>query len=364
MKTRGIVAIAAITGFALISQSCLREENLNQAFKTHEPVDISDGLILSDPASENVNGDALTEVYLDLHDDAQFWQFRSLLVFRNGRLISESYMKDDADRTRRHLIWSCTKQYIGVLVGIALEQGMIEDINDPLARYLPEAAEHGKENISIRNLLMMHSGIEYSNDGVEGQTDKVLRQIPDDITEFVLSRPSYADPGTDFNYNDGDPQLLSAMLQKIAGKPADEWADEVLFNGLGFENYNWVRYRDGITLGGFGIETTPRELSKLALCVADSGQYNGNQLIPKSWLKEMLQPYTHYKDEYSFGYQWWMDTSRNISFMAGHGGQYACIIPDYDLLVVCTAIPNTQGNKQINFPDLEPILDRIIAGCR
>ncbi len=134
----------------------------------------------------------------------------------------------------------------------------------------------------------MQSGIDYSNDGVEGQTDKILRQLPDDITDFVLSRPVYTSPGTDFHYNDGDPQVLSPMIQQLAGRPTDKWAHDVLFSKIGFENYNWVRYRDGITLRGFGIETTPREMVKLTLYVADSGFYNGQQDIPKDWLKEML----------------------------------------------------------------------------
>ena len=247
----------------------------------------------------------------------------------------------------------------------AREEGLIADINDPLSEYLPAVASHpDKSGITIRHLLMMQSGIDYSNDGVEGQTDKVLRQLPDDITEFILERPVYTQPGVDFHYNDGDPQLLSAMIQHQAGKPTDEWADDVLFSKIGFENYNWIRYRDGVRLGGFGIETTPRELAKLALCVADSGNYKGHQVIPEQWLEEMLKEQVVSDEDYSFGYFWWIDTQREIPFMAGHGGQYAYIIPQKELVVIMTAIPNTQGDHQINFTDATPIIDRIISICQ
>ena len=359
--------IILLAGFALLvaGQACLKHDPLNQPFKGYEPVQFDDGLVISDPASEQVDGDALRDIYLDMHDEDLYWQFRSMLVFRNGKLVSESYMKDDADISRRHLIWSCTKQFMGVLVGLAQEEGLINDINDPLSDYLSEAASYpDKDGISIRNLLMMQSGIDYSNDGVEGQTDKILRQLPDNITEFVMARPVYKQPGTDFHYNDGDPQLLSAMIQQLAGKPTDEWADDVLFSKIGFENYNWVRYRDGVILGGFGIETTPREMAKLALCVADSGFYNGQQVIPKDWLEEMLSEQIVIDDDYSFGYFWWIDRNREISFMAGHGGQYAYIIPRKDLVVIMTAIPNTQGDHQINFADATPLIDRIISICQ
>ena len=98
-------------------------------------------------------------------------------------------------------------------------------------------------------------------------------------------------PGTDFYYNDGDPQLMSAVIQSAAGKPADEWADEVLFSKIGVRNYNWVRYKDGTTLGGFGIETTPREMAKIAMCVADSGRFNDQQIISAEWISGNDQCY-------------------------------------------------------------------------
>ncbi len=365
MKICRIIILLAGIFLLALGNSCMKHDPLNQEFKGYEPVKIDDGLVYADPASENVDGEALRDIYMDMHDDNQYWQFRSMLVFRNGNLIAESYMKDDADRTQKHLIWSCTKQFIGVLTGIALEEGLINDINDPISDYLPDLKTNypDKSGISIRNLLMMQSGNDYSNDGVAGQTDKVLRQIPDDITKFILDRPVYTQPGVDFNYNDGDPQLVSAIIQNAAGKPTDVWADEVLFSKIGVENYNWVRYRDGITLGGFGIETTPREMAKMALLVADSGLYEGKQLVSRTWLEEMLTEQVIINEEYSFGYYWWIDAVRKISFMAGHGGQYAYIIPDKDLVVIMTAIPNTQGDHQINFKDATPIIDRIISIC-
>ncbi len=344
---------------------CLQPDPLNQPYSTFQPVDIEDGLILSDPVTENVDTDALAGVFVDMHDENLFWQFRSLLVFRNGKLIAESYMKDDADRTRRHLIWSCTKQFMGVLTGMAVSEGLIDEINDPLSKYIPETllGHPDKASITIRNLLMMQSGIDYSNDGTSGQTDKVLRQIPDDITKFVLSRPVYTDPGKDFNYNDGDPQLVSAVIQNLAGIPTDEWAEKVLFSKIELGNYNWVRYRDGVTLGGFGIETTPREMAKLALCVANGGLYKGERVINETWLQEMTTEQVVVDDDFSFGYYWWIDSSRDIRFMWGHGGQFAFIVPAKNLVVVMTSIPNTQGKHQIMGDQALEIVYRIMDAC-
>ena len=365
MKTWNLQFKILLLSLLTITISCLQPDPLNQELKSIQPVHIEDGLSISSPNAEKIDSAALVDIYRDLHDEHLYWQFRSMLVFRNGKLVAESYMKDDADRTARHLIWSCTKQVLGVLAGMALEEGLIESIDDPIANYLPEeTGRHpDKQNITLRNLLTMQSGIDYSNDGATGQTDKVLRQIPDDITYFILSRPMYAEPGTDFLYKDGDPQLVSAIIQSRAGKPTDAWADEVLFSQIGFRNYSWTRYRDGTTLGGFGLETTPRELAKFALCVADSGRYNGKQVIDPDWLKLMTSEIVVSDEDFSFGFYWWINPARNTQLMWGHGGQFAFIVPSKNLVVIMTSIPNTQGDHQIHGLDGLEIVDRIINIC-
>jgi len=226
-----------------------------------------------------VNAAELENIYKSVFDDENLWPIRSLLVYRNNKLIAENYFKDKNDISTKHLIWSCTKQVLGALSGIAVEQGIIESLDDPISKYLSAELQNypEKQDITIRNLLTMQSGIDYNNDGSDGQTDKLLRQIPDNSVDFVLSRPMAKTPGTDFHYKDGDPNLLSAIIQKLVGKPTDEWANEVLFSKLGIDNLNWVRYKDGITLGGFGIETTPRELAKIALCIANRGNGTKNK---------------------------------------------------------------------------------------
>ncbi len=350
----------------VILSGCLKDDPLNLQYNSYEPREIGDGLVLSSPSDEGMDAGELTSVYESVYHNESLWSLRSLLVFRNNRLVSETYLKDRDDITNRHLIWSSTKQVMGILAGIALEREIIPSIDATLSELLPEeAAPHPeKADITFRQLITMYSGIDFNNDGINGQTDEILRQIPDNITSFVLSLPMRDDPGKTFHYNDGDPQLVASVIQRASGMPADQWADEVLFSKAGIQNYNWVRYKDGTTLGGFGLETTPRELAKLALCVADSGRSGGEQVIPESWIREMTT--VRVADTftgYSFGYYWWLETSRGIQFMWGHGGQFAFIIPSKSLVVVMTSIPNTQGDYQIDADEVMPVLDRIIASC-
>jgi len=345
--------------------SCLVNDPLNLAFRSFQPVDISDGLSISNASVEGIDSSALEDIFRDVYSDKDLWSLRSLLVFRNGKLVAESYLKDKNDITNRHLVWSCTKQVLGTLTGIAVEKGIINSIQDSISAYLSEELKKHpeKNNITIRHLLTMQSGIDYENAGTEGQTDKLLRQIPSNSIEFILSRPMVNDPGEEFYYKDGDPHLLSAIIQKSTGKATDLWADEFFFSKIGVSNYNWVRYKDGVTFGGFGIETSPRELSKIALCVADSGKWQGEQIVSAEWIDQMTKPQVDTDLDYDFGYYWWIDVEREIHFMWGHGGQFAFIIPQKNLVVVMTSIPNTQADHEINADEALEYVDRIIDIC-
>jgi CubicO group peptidase (beta-lactamase class C family) len=360
MMERKIISAGILLLIIGFCSGCLKSDELNFPFRSMEPKDIGDGLTISDPAKEGMDPEKLESVYKDVFSDENLWSLRSLLVFRNGNLISEAYPKDGNDITNKHIIWSCTKQVMGVLTGIAIDRGLIESENDPLSDYFDdELTDPLQGSITIRDLLAMQSGIDYDN---EVQTDEILRQVPDNCVEYVFNRPVVSTPGTGFHYNDGNPLILSALIQKLTGSPADIFAPEARFLKIGLTNYNWVRYKDGVSLGGFGIETTPRELSKVALCVADGGLWKGEEVISSEWIGKMTSLQVSVPDfEYDFGYLWWIDESRGIYFMWGVGGQFAFVVPDQQLLVVMTSFPNTSGEYEIQANEGLDLVDRIIA---
>ena len=360
------LACGVLVLLCMLHTACLQPDDLNLPFQTYTPAILADGLPVSTPDAEQIEGDALTSIYQDVYMDKAYWSVRSLLVFRHGRLVAESYLKDPADLTQRHLIWSCTKQFMGVLTGIALENGIIQSLDDPISDYFDtELVGHAeKADISIRNLLTMRSGIAFSNDGLGGETDQLLRQLPNTSVEFILGLPLNAAQGTTFDYNDGNPHLLSALIQKQVGIPTDEWADEVLFSRIGLTNYNWVRYRDGITFGAFGLEMTPREMARLAILVANKGVWEGAHIVDSNWIDQMTMAHAYSPDPpFGFGYYWWVDENRNLIFMNGHGGQYAFIVPESDLIVVMTSFPNTQDDHQLREKTALKVVDRIIGAC-
>ena len=339
---------------------CIQDDHLNARISVIDPVEIVDGTLISTVQAENVDAPSMVDIYSDALNDEDLWSMKSLLVYRNNKLITEAYPRDRSDIQKPQMIWSCTKQVIGMLTGLAIDEGFIDDIDDSISKYLSEELEgyEDKMNITIRQLLTMQSGIDYENGD---HSDELLREIPDNSIDFILERPMKSSPGSEFYYHDGNPHILSAIIQKTTGMTTHEWANQVLFSRVGFENYSWIEYKDGVTMGGFGISTTPRELSKLALLVMNKGKWFSNSIISEEWINEMTQ-FQSTVDHlpYSFGFLWWIDKSRDVHFMWGSGGQFAFIVPSKELVVTVTAYPNTKGEYEIFPEEFLPYIDRII----
>jgi CubicO group peptidase (beta-lactamase class C family) len=333
--------------YSLAFSACLKEEPLKMPFQTYTPFEMSDGWEIATPADVNIDSEALKDVYKWIHESKEIWQIRSLLVFKDNKLVAESYMKDQNDRTNLNNVWSCTKQVVGILTGIAIENNYIEAITDPISKYLPQALNTDKSQITIEKLLTMQSGINYNNAGLSGQTAALLQQKPANSIDFILGLDMLSDP-SEFWYNDGNPQLMSAIIQKQTGKTTRDWAKEVLFNKIGFNRYEWIIYKDGITMGGFGIKTTPRELAKIGQLILNDGKWNGQQIVSHNWLSEMTSTKVPLEDNFGFGYFWWIENSRGVFYMSGSGGQNVFINKSKGLMIVITSEQNTQGNFQMS----------------
>lgn len=346
--------------------ACFREE-LKLPFTTMEPVVMDDGWDIAAPEDEGMDAAALQRVFVRFHEEEELWQVRSLLVVRHGRLVAETYTKDTAERCLPVPVWSCTKQVMGLLAGIALDAGYITSLNDVLQTYLPAYAETCPDKMSLRldNLLTMRSGIGYSNEGFNGHTNQLMRELPERSLDFVLALPLVSGQGTCFRYNDGDPHILSAVLQQTVGMPVGQWAQRVLFDRIGLPSVSWIAYKDGLTMGAFGLSLTPRDLARIGLVVASGGQWQGQPVVSEEWIRRMTSAWVDASAvDYtglSFGYFWWIDTEREVVLMDGKGGQYVFIDRNNGLLVVITSDPNdAQG---LSYAAAAAVYDAVLASC-
>jgi len=363
IKLKKISLFILILFLSILSLTCLTDDPLKIPFHGYTPANLGDGWEIGDPAKEGIDGEALKEVYKYVHDEKNVWQIRSLLVFRNNKLIAESYMKDSDDRTNLHPMWSATKGFIGILTGIAMDKGYIS-IDKTIYDYLPEVSNHlEKSSITIKDLLTMRSGINYRNDGYNGEDGKLFREVPSNSIDFVLALGMHASPGTSFRYKNSDPHLISAIIQETTGKTTRDWAKDVLFDKIGITRLEWRTYKDGVTFGGFGILTTPREMGKIGQLVANDGMWNGEQIVSKNWIDEMTKERINDTPEpfedVSFCYLWWKDIQRNVVLTMGHGGQYILVNRDKNLVITITSEQHPAFEFSLMPDDLAYIYDRI-----
>jgi CubicO group peptidase (beta-lactamase class C family) len=361
-KSKKIKYVILITLSSFILASCLKNDPMKLSFQSYLPHNLDDGWEIAEPAEVGIDGEALKEVYEFVHEDGNLWQMRTLLVCRNHKLVAESYLKDPNDRTTPRAIWSCTKQFIGILSGIAVDKGLIS-VHETLLEHLPQVSKYPeKSRITIENLLMMKSGIGYETGGHDGGDAILSREEPSSSLDYIFGLKMHATQGT-YKYKNSDPHLMSAIIQEVTGKTMRDWASEVLFDKIGIKNLEWLVYKDGITMGGYGIKTTPRELGKIGQLILDDGKWESEQVVSKNWLDEMTSEKVSATEtqnpDLAFGYLWWKDTKRNINCMWGRGGQLVLINRDKNLIVVITSETNTGGDFDLSLYDALPIYDRI-----
>lgn len=347
--------------------SCLREDSEGQAFVFQTPERLEDGWEVSTPGEEGMDEAVVKEVLADFHTKQDWWQARSLLVVRNGRIVGEDYRRNAADRDRTGAVWSCTKQVLALAVFMAVEQGYIENLSVTVGDCLPTyaAAHPDKKEITLRQLLTMRAGIGYDNEGLNGHTNLLLRQKPENSVDYILSIPMRHASGEVFHYNDGEPHLVSAMLGAAVGMNAGEWCRMSLFAPLNIEDYSWLAYPDGVSMGAFGLMLRPRDLAKFGQLVLDGGCWNGCRLLSEASVDSVSRQHvspsdTHYCGQ-GFGFYWWIDPERNLVYMHGQGGQYVLVNVVKRLVVVLTAEPNTQGKFQFPLQDAFGLHDKIAA---
>lgn len=289
-----------------------------------------------------------------------------LLVIRNGYLVSETYF-NGYGRDVPHQLWSVTKSFLSACVGIALDQGLIDDIDNRVMDYFPEYAYEGMDprfnDITVRNLLAMRMGIDNEQNNLIPviSTDNWIRET------FRL--PLLYDPGTKFSYNSLQSLLLSAILTRTSGMTARQFAEQYLTGPLGIEISDWGSDPQGNTIGGYALYITPREMALLGYLYMNGGVINGKQILSREWINISWQK-TNLRDgswgvltEYNYGYHWWIGKMRGYDlFIAwGMGGQFIFCVPDQDLIVVVTSNPDISWDNNQEYPVLELVSEYILT---
>ena len=263
----------------------------------------------------------------------------SLLVSHRGELVFEEYY-NGTDLRRPANMKSASKSVISALVGIAIEKGYIESVDDPIIKYFPDyisdQINSDKQLITIENLLTMQSGLETTSNRNYGKW-----VLSENWVEFAINQPLVAKPGTRMLYSTGSTHILSAILTRASGIDTKAFAQKHLVSKLGYSMSYWSKDPQGIYFGGNDMEMTPRQMLAFGELYLNKGIYDGQQIIPLEWIKESHRPHARSprgQGRY-YGYGWWL---RDLAGMLvpvawGYGGQLIFVVEPLGLVVVATS---------------------------
>jgi len=290
-----------------------------------------------DPGHDHIDEAVLTDALAWLESNPT-WQ-DSVLVQHCGERYVERYY-GGYDATTPHDLQSATKTFSAVLIGIAIDQGLIDGVTQPLTELLPDHAHlltGDKALISLEHLLTMTSGLRWVDFGVGNSFDRIA--AADDSIAFVLGEPLETLPGEVFHYNTGSSHLLSAIIDHHSGVTTAEYAEQHLFGPLDIAPIDWPALADGINQGGWGLHMRPSDFIKLGQLLLDGGAWQDQRVVDAAWVDAMTSFQVSNGMGGGYGYQMWLETNifdADVAGARGYGGQDCLVFDELGMVVVFT----------------------------
>ena len=319
------------------------------------PPQAGDGWPTGDIADTGLDTELINEMMQRIVDE-EFGAIHGILLASNGVLVLEEYfdgtfegVSTQFDADTLHRINSATKSITSAAIGLAVDQGLIGSVDDPLIdeffsdyNYLSPRAG----GVTLEHALSMSSGLqwdEWTYPFDDARNDFYLLLRAADRVIHVLDRDQVSSPGTTFNYNTGLTSLLGEIILRVSGLPIDQYLDVHLFGALGIESVSWERYiPDNQAAPGYGLSMLPRDMAKFGQLYLDDGQWQGTQLITAGWVAQSTSVAVSVDGGRDYGYQWWLERypvegQQVHSYAAlGYAGQRIEIFPELGLVLVMT----------------------------
>lgn len=301
---------------------------------------------------------------------------RAVVVSHRGKLVAERYYDSAVDEHAE--VRSVTKSVMATLVGAALREGKLPSLDAKLGDLLPHyrpVMDGRTEEIALRQLLTQTAGYTMN------QVDHLDYNRPL-VPQLLKSGPANR-PGTGFEYQDGGPHLLSAVIAHNTGQSTLDYARQVLFEPLGIETqpayegplvkvsepsvenietFGWLRDRDGTYCGSFGLKLTARDMVKLGELYRQNGVYNGHRILDESFVRAATQAQSGDLPNLDYGYLWWITPlATEPAFSAiGLHGQLIAVVPARQLVVTISSRPFDTPSTSPEFPGQLLLVENVI----
>ncbi len=351
MQSQNIIFMQILT---ILYFSCSDNITTDVDYVYTIPTQLVDGWNVSTLEDEGMDTDLIEEV-TDQIMNGEFHGIHSLLIVRNGSLVHEAYF-EGFQRNSLHTIYSVTKSISSALIGIAIDQGLIQSVEDTVLSFFPEydIQESEKQKIKLQHILTLTTGLDWDEKSFpysDPRNTETQMVATNDWMKFVLERPIRSQPGLEWVYNTGSVHLLSGIIRQATGQFVDIFAESSLFQPLGIQNYEWNKDPQGYPTTGAtiqGLRLYLRDIAKFGYIFLNDGKWNGQQVVSKAWVEESTRKHIDFGDGNGFGYLWRTGSAtikgNEIPFYyaAGYGGQTIHIVPEFNMMVVFTCWDEAQ----------------------
>lgn len=308
----------------------------------------------------------------DLYDFVALDNITAMLVIKDGKIAFETYQRGNTEKTR-WMSMSVAKSISSTLAGIAIKDGLIKGLDAQVVDYVPELKGSAYDGVSVRDVLMMSSGVKWNETYTDPNSDRrallkaQISQKPRSAVELMAKLPRAAEPGTLNTYSTGETQILGEIVRGAVKKPLADYLSEKIWAPFGMETDAtwWLDSPDGVEIGGSGISATLRDYGRFGLFFMNNGVIDGKSILPEGWVKEATTPKTlKGGKKLDYGYMWWTawtePSIKDGAFSAiGIQGQNIYIDPAEKVVIVTFgAQPKPVGKEPI---DPNVFFDAVVA---
>jgi len=285
--------------------------------------------------------------------EADFAKYKTVgfVVVQHNRIIFEQYWKNYSPLSLSNS-FSMAKSVISLLIGCAIDDGKIKNVNQPVSDFLPQWTSYDGKVLTIKDLLTMSAGVEWDESYSSLFSKTTQAYYGNDLWKLTLTEKLIEKPGVRFNYQSGVTQILAFIVQKATGKNIADYASEKLWTPIqAEEDAQWsLDHKSGMEKAYCCLNSNARDFARLGQLILNKGMWNGQQVVDSNYIKEATTPATWLKYTPSvkgetkassvpctfYGYQFWIANYRGvkISYMRGMLGQYIIAIPALDAVIV------------------------------
>jgi CubicO group peptidase (beta-lactamase class C family) len=291
----------------------------------------------------------------DLYDFLSLNRVSGIIAIKDGQVRFEQYLLGNTAQTR-WMSMSVVKSITATLVGMAIQDGYIDSLDDPITIYLPQLYDSAYDGVTVRNLLQMASGVAWNETYTDRTSDRramleaQIGQRPGAILELMGKLDRASEPGTRWNYSTGETQVVGALVAAATGKHVADYLAEKIWVPFGMESAAnwWLESPDGLEIGGSGLSATLRDYARFGMFMLNEGVVDGKPTLPEGWISQATTPKMIAGESVDYGYMWW-PLDRGAYAAIGIFGQFVYVNPAQNIVVAMwSAQPKPVGTDTVD----------------